>query len=59
VPLHFVPFAKEIPCAVIDMSINSFIRRSEGAIAEVRGPSAKKAVQLHPHLRPSAFVARR
>src|SRR5262245_56762019 len=57
--LHFVPFAKEVPRAVIDMLIDRFIRRGKGAIGEVRGPTAQKAVQSRSHFRPCALVARR
>ena len=34
-PLHFVPFAEEVPRAVIDMLIDRFIRRGKGAIASI------------------------
>jgi hypothetical protein len=38
--LHFVPFAQEVTRAVIDILIDSFIRRGKGAIGEVGGPIA-------------------
>jgi hypothetical protein len=54
--LHFVPFAQEVTRAVIDMLIDSFIRRGKGAIGEVGGPTTEKAVQSHSHFRPRALL---
>lgn len=52
-PVCKTPLAEEAPRAVIDVSINGFIRRCEGAIVEVRGPTAQKTVQSRSPLRPS------
>ena len=38
-------FAQKIAHSVVDMSINSLIRRCERAIGEVSSPTAQKAVE--------------
>ena len=52
------PFAQKIAYSVIDMTINSLIRRRKRTMAEVSRPTAQKAIELRTNLRPCAFVAR-
>ena len=49
---------EEAPDAVADVVIDGAIGREQGSIAEVRRPTAKKAVQFLAHLRPDAHFAR-
>jgi hypothetical protein len=55
---RFMPFAQKIAYSVIDMTINSLIRRRKRAMAEVSRPTAQKAIESRTNLRPCAFVAR-
>ena len=49
---------EEVPHAVADMVIDGAVGRVQSSIAEVRRPTAKKAVQSLAHLRPDAHFAR-
>jgi hypothetical protein len=55
--LHFVPPDEEVSHAIVDVIIDRAVRRQTSAVAEVRGPTAQKPVQLVAHYRPRTFVA--
>lgn len=42
--LQLVPFAQEVADAVMDMSVNGFVGRCSGAVAEVRRPTEQNPV---------------
>ena len=51
-PRLLVPPSEEVPHTIIDVVVDRPVRLQAGAIAEVRGPTAQKAVELVSHVRP-------
>ena len=55
--LHLVPTDEEVSHTIVDVIVDLAVRRQSSAVAEVRGPTSQKPVQLVAHYRPRTFVA--
>ena len=53
--LRLMPFAEEAAHPIVDVVVDGLVHRYEGAMREVRRPTAQETVQSSLHFRPGAL----